>query len=334
MKIEMGESLGASWLKHVRKCVLVQTNWKASPCVEFKHQQEIEELFRNAQAVFTARGIDVFRKNNTIDQLVGQTECDVIGVALDDQKINWEALEVAFHEQGLNYGTKMETAAKVAAKMFRIALCLYAYMDTKSAVVSFASPKVYPATEEPVREAVKIVKEFFFKNGFDFKFNLILNHEFYKDIMGPVILSGEQVADTNELFLRTTQLMNVFDAVKVCVANAEGIGLVKSDAENSVEKIGEKIGEYVRRVLPPVLATLNQEEINELCDPQFCKFTFDLNFALLSKKREPIQGHMRYYATPLTLLNTKFYMTNDWYTKNRGKLDAWIASHTTDETNI
>ena len=287
MKIEMGESLGASWLKHVRKCVLVQTNWKASPCVEFKHRQEIKELFRDAQAVFKSLGVDVFKKNNTIEQLVGQTECDVIGVSLHDQKVCWEALEVAFHEQGLNYGAPNVTAAKVAAKMFRIALCLYAYMDTKSAVVSFASPKVHSGMEKPVREAVKIVKDFFSENGFDFRFNLILNRKFYEEIFGPV-----------------------------------------------TEKPVERIGKYAQRVLPPVLATLNQDEIDELCDPQFCKFTFDLSFALLSKVREPVQGHMRYYKEPLTLLNTKFYMTNDWYPRNRGKLDAWIASNTTDETNI
>lgn len=330
MKIEMGESLGASWLKHVRKCVLVQTNWKASPCVEFKHRQEIKELFRDAQAVFKSLGVDVFKKNNTIEQLVGQTECDVIGVSLHDQKVCWEALEVAFHEQGLNYGAPNVTAAKVAAKMFRIALCLYAYMDTKSAVVSFASPKVHSGMEKPVREAVKIVKDFFSENGFDFRFNLILNREFYEEIFGPVIRNGDEVSDTNELFLRSTHLMKIFDAVKVCVAHAEGTESVKSDTEKPVERIGK----YAQRVLPPVLATLNQDEIDELCDPQFCKFTFDLSFALLSKVREPVQGHMRYYKEPLTLLNTKFYMTNDWYPRNRGKLDAWIASNTTDETNI
>ena len=30
MKIEIGESLGYSYLRHVKGCWLVQTNWKAS----------------------------------------------------------------------------------------------------------------------------------------------------------------------------------------------------------------------------------------------------------------------------------------------------------------
>ena len=31
MKIEMGESLFYSWLRHVKECQVVQTNWKPSP---------------------------------------------------------------------------------------------------------------------------------------------------------------------------------------------------------------------------------------------------------------------------------------------------------------
>lgn len=30
MKIEMGESLFYSWLRHVKECQIVQTNWKVS----------------------------------------------------------------------------------------------------------------------------------------------------------------------------------------------------------------------------------------------------------------------------------------------------------------
>ena len=38
MKIEIGESLALSYLKHVKKCVLYQNNWKisskwAKPCL-------------------------------------------------------------------------------------------------------------------------------------------------------------------------------------------------------------------------------------------------------------------------------------------------------------
>lgn len=48
MKIEMGESLCASWLRHVKGCQIVQTNWSNSPTWESwndgEHQEKIENF--------------------------------------------------------------------------------------------------------------------------------------------------------------------------------------------------------------------------------------------------------------------------------------------------
>ncbi len=44
MKIEMGESLFYSWLRHVKACQIVQTNWKVSQHWELKHEAEIEAM--------------------------------------------------------------------------------------------------------------------------------------------------------------------------------------------------------------------------------------------------------------------------------------------------
>ena len=42
MKIEIGESIVASYFKHVRGCQIVQTNFKASPSWKI-HNQELAE---------------------------------------------------------------------------------------------------------------------------------------------------------------------------------------------------------------------------------------------------------------------------------------------------
>lgn len=45
MKIEIGESLLYSWLRHIKKCQLVQMNWKASTnSWEMKNKDSIQEL--------------------------------------------------------------------------------------------------------------------------------------------------------------------------------------------------------------------------------------------------------------------------------------------------
>lgn len=44
MKIEMGESLFYSWLRHVKECQIVQTNWKASPQWQLQHEDKLIEI--------------------------------------------------------------------------------------------------------------------------------------------------------------------------------------------------------------------------------------------------------------------------------------------------
>lgn len=50
MKIEIGESLLYSWLRHEKKCQLVQMNWKASPAWELKHAGEVENVINKVGA--------------------------------------------------------------------------------------------------------------------------------------------------------------------------------------------------------------------------------------------------------------------------------------------
>ena len=78
MKIEIGESLVASWLKHVKRCTLVQTNWKPSPQWTAHNTDEIERLVEDGKNYF--RDLNVFRNNAGASQILLQTECDVIGL--------------------------------------------------------------------------------------------------------------------------------------------------------------------------------------------------------------------------------------------------------------
>ena len=46
MKIEMGESLMQSWLKHAKECKITQLNWKPSVNWTAYNEQSIEELYK------------------------------------------------------------------------------------------------------------------------------------------------------------------------------------------------------------------------------------------------------------------------------------------------
>lgn len=54
MKIEMGESLALSWLRHVKKCSIVQANWKPSFEWEERDDWFAEQALQEAHEYFMA----------------------------------------------------------------------------------------------------------------------------------------------------------------------------------------------------------------------------------------------------------------------------------------
>lgn len=52
MKIEIAESMVYSWLRKVRNCRIVQTNWKPAPEWERSNDAELDSLMRASTSYF------------------------------------------------------------------------------------------------------------------------------------------------------------------------------------------------------------------------------------------------------------------------------------------
>ena len=98
MKIEMLESLCYSYLRHVKQCWVVQTNWKVSEHWS-KHMssKELDRMFESMRERFDPDG-SVLKKTKDAAQFLQQAEIDVVGVGQDGSVY---ALDVAFHEAGV-----------------------------------------------------------------------------------------------------------------------------------------------------------------------------------------------------------------------------------------
>lgn len=211
MKIEMGESLIYSWLRHVRLCQIVQTNWKVSSQWPLHHETELRGLMEAASHTFEEmRGYRIFKKNASLGQILQQGECDLIGYAANNGKFDVCAVDVAFHEFGLQYGTRQETVSKILAKTVRTALCLYGYINTKEGEVLFASPKINRSVMNDVIPCVEELNRLFASMGFSYKARVVANDEFNQEILQPVLGLSSDVADTSELFLRSYQMLKMF----------------------------------------------------------------------------------------------------------------------------
>ena len=81
MKIEAGESLVYSWMRHIKKCQFVQTSWKVSPKWDISGTDTLEALFDEIAEHFQQKhGLEVFKEAG-FQQTLRQLECDVIGLA-------------------------------------------------------------------------------------------------------------------------------------------------------------------------------------------------------------------------------------------------------------
>jgi hypothetical protein len=144
MKIEIGESLIYSWLRHVKECHVVQTNWKISPNWELQNRDQVINLLEYSSKTFHKQLDSMIYKDISLDQFLKQAEVDVLGISLNNKGSDIYAVDVAFHEAGLNYGLRSETVARVVKKCMRTP-CVYTVIWAIKKENLFASPKIHNA---------------------------------------------------------------------------------------------------------------------------------------------------------------------------------------------
>lgn len=202
MKIEIGESLVRSWLRHVEHCEFAELNWKPSPTWQAPENIEAKTLFENARAEWP----EAFGKN-AFSQFLKQAEIDVLGLNITNNKLH--LVDIAFHSGGLNYGGQGKTGQRIFKKLIRSALIAQTYFPNREAIVYFVTPVCTPGIKKEVDAAYIRACEVI-SDISDISFQLIIGHDFKAQVVDEVLTLGSDVADTSELFLRSWQLIQPF----------------------------------------------------------------------------------------------------------------------------
>lgn len=339
MKIEIGESLFYSWLRHVKQCQIVQNNWKISSQWDNKHEDELVSFMGVIDNYFFNRyNYNIFKNNVSIKQLFRQAECDVLGIAITDNKNEIYAVDVAFHEGGLNYGSKELTIMKVVEKCVRTAFCIYGYLDNKEAKIIFASPKINPSVLYELKPCFDDLQNIFNQLGFSFEFRLIANEEFDTNVLKPILFVSDDVADTSELFMRSYQLFKMFDSHKSISRQSTNRVQTKASVNIDLDDVDDnllselKIGEIARKVFAPMLenGAATVEEIEWMQNGDYSKQFFGLNYPVLIKTNSA-QKESRYYSQILNIYGEKYRLCSEWFenaqNNDRPYLLKWIAKH-------
>lgn len=339
MKIEVGESLFYSWLRHVKDCTIVQTNWKTSPQWILQKEDMLQVLYDAFSDAFTAafgEEASVFNQTTSLAQFLRQAECDVLGVNLQNETPEYYAVEVAFHEGGLNYQGKQATALKVAAKCIRTALCLMGYMNTQKAEIIFASPKIIPSVQEALKPCIELVNQVFKQNKLGFHVRLICNSDFQTMVLDPILLLSGNVADTSELFLRSYQMYSLFTSAEKDEPKRtpeKRIINTPSQLQQYSSAYQEmKIGNLANTVLRGLLESsgISKTELKALQTAEYSKTAFHLQYPALTTNRTGSDS-IRYYSVPLTIHGGVYYLCSQWFetpvNNDRPYLEKWIAEH-------
>ncbi|MBQ1992818.1 MAG: hypothetical protein II233_08610 [Clostridia bacterium] len=341
MKIEMGESLFYSWLRHVKQCQIVQTNWKVSSQWDLKNEEKLIYLMQKVDEFFcTKYSYKIFKNNTSISQLLRQAECDVLGIDMTADKSKVYAVDVAFHENGLNYGNREVTVMKVMEKCVRTAFCLYGYLGNDNAEIIFASPKINPATLNDLNCCFEDLNILFSTFDLSFKFRLITNQEYDTNVLKPILLVSNDVSDTTELFMRSYQMFKMFDGEKVPKAQTSSyvpkprVQRVEVPTDYPEDKaLSElKVGQIAQRVLMPMLENgkATEQEIVFMQNLDYSKQLFGINYPLLVAVDTEFDT-VRYYSKVLTIYGKKYRMCSQWFevpaNNDRPYLLSWIAKH-------
>lgn len=323
MKIEMGESLFYSWLRHVKECQVVQTNWKVSSQWTLLHADGLELIKEKTDTYFREKyGYEIYKKNASLAQIIQQGESDAVGVSFSDGSMTTYAVDIAFHENGLNYGSKDVTIMKIINKSIRTAMCLYGFMDVRNAEIIFASPKIHKGVLSIAEPCVEEAQEILTELGYGFTFRIIANEEFKSTILDPIMMVSDGVADTNELFLRSYQMLQMFDN--------ESIASNQGGLQESLNEI--KIGKLARIMIPKVLQSgkVPDYEFEQMFTAEYSKEVFDISYPVLAKLDGPYDS-ARYYSTPIVVAGEKYALCSQWFetpaNNDRPYLEKWIAEH-------
>jgi hypothetical protein len=316
---------------------------KTSSKWELKNLETLEKLLHDSSEFFkTKYGYDLYKGNSGISQILGQAEIDVIGISFNGSENHIYAVDVAFHEAGLNYGCKEETVTRVIKKCIRTAMCILVYFEFYEGTIIFTSPKINPAVINEINKCTDDIEYILGQQGLNYEIRIIANDDFSNKILEPVLNVLGDVADTSELFMRSLQMYNLFiDKKSRALPTTTKIKTqprtVTPDLE-PIENIGitgleeMKIGTIVRTVLRKILESneLSENEILKMQTSDYSKEIFDIQYPLLlSVEKTDGNRPSRYYANPLRIHGREYFLCSEWYetsqNNDRPYLMKWLG---------
>lgn len=334
MKIEVCEQMLSSWLKHVKNCQIVQTNWSPSPVfIQYLTEESLAPIagfVSEIQKFASENDLDVF-KQSTIRQMIAQCEIDVVGIKIEDGIVgDLYLIDSAFHENGLNYG---DVVARVLKKILRAVFVADVVFKNIPAKIVFASPKCAEELRTKLLENVHILRETVKRFYPDSDILLLFNQEFTETVYRPLLEKIDLVSDDNDLFLRSVKLCKPAEKYvpKKPIASTRALpdrnttyryrDMTRASKGENMAIIFGILRGLVDRGL------MTEELVHKLRTLDFAKEQFALSSfpVLISSVEFPSSGYeeCRFYKNPIEISGTEYLVCSQWYHKGIQRLQTW-----------
>lgn len=327
MKLETCESLCYSFLRHVKGCRLVQTNWKASDhwLPLFYTDAALEQKFSAMRENFDSDG-SVFKKTAGWSQFLRQGEVDVVGAGLDGSV---HAMEVAYHRDGLHGGQ----VKRVLKKLLRVVLLLDAYYPVETRRhIYFVSPKVNTRVQVALEDAFNRLRAEY--PCPDTNWYLFTDVEFKENLLAPTLEKADSVEDTSELFVRAAQLLQLGGRVELGgrASNLrQETPSVQPTPSSEPSPIQPLVQGLMRTLLNDFPSLLTESDRSNLTDKDYCRQQLRLKIgshALLRRQEEGTENSGRPRRHWKQVYADRYFVTSDWWkehhTHNAEALLRWV----------
>lgn len=322
MSVDVGESLMQTWLRHVKRCDVVQTNWKAAMHLGFD-KTLAEDLLSKMCSEFP-----FFGKKQKAAQIIRQLEIDALGYSVSEKK--YVACDIAFHSAGLHY-SKGEDA--VPAKLLRTVLLLHAVLKTKKATVVFATPRFVSEADKKalcafIETLNDCLKNKWGLNQYDVR--LYSELEFEIGILNPVLYLADKIQDTSEVFVRGIQLIASARAAGAKArASSSGAADAVVTSAGPVDLSEMDTKEILENFVLPILSGFPKTKLKPYFDAEESNRMFGCGKIAFLSLSQVNKGGNRYYseAYHLERTNQSVYVTNNCSIHKRGMLIDWINEH-------
>lgn len=330
MKAEVVKSLAGSYLRHVERCWLVQTDWKMSEHRRNRRlsDEELDERFRKMKRRFDRPGY-MFRPAICAGPAIGaaqfleQDGIDVMGI---DPQGGVHAMAVAFHEAGMLHGNgkkDIDTVYRVLKNLLRTVLVLHACHPPETRLhVYFLSPNVGSSVQELLKRPFANLQKAY--RAVEWRF--LIDDDFTERVVKPVLKNAGDVSGSSEFFVCSVRLLEAAGYRLKPPAPPEEFP-ARSDRAADAGGIQPLVRALMRTLLVGRASLLDESEKHDLTDNEYCKTRIGLricNIALLrrSESGREIKGYGRYWKDRYG----GFYVCSQWpKLRHRANAESLLA---------